>query len=89
VRSDVDVDALVTKLIGEVVPWRVARRGVSSASALGADLGIDSLGKVMLAFRLSEELDLDFEEQDVDLGRIETVGDVQATVKLLLQTRAS
>jgi acyl carrier protein len=78
-------DALVVSLVEEVVPWQAARRGIAASSSLAGELGIDSLGLVTLAFRIGEELGLEIDEEDVDLAAIETVGDVQATVRRLLE----
>lgn len=81
----VDVDALVIALVREVVPWGTGGNGVSSSSSLGDELGIDSMGMVVLAFRIGEELGLELDEDDVDLAQIHTVGDVQSTARRLLE----
>jgi acyl carrier protein len=78
-RDARELDELVLRLTREIVPWRAARRKLT-ADAILDDLGIDSLGKFMLAFRLADELGLDLEEQEVDLGSIETIGDIQLVV---------
>jgi acyl carrier protein len=85
VSEPVDVDALVIALVREVVPWGASGNRVSSSSSLGDELGIDSMGMVVLAFRIGEELGLELDEGDVDLAEIRTVGDVQATARRLLE----
>lgn len=80
-----DVDALVISIVHEVIPWRIARRGVSTSALLTDDLGIDSLGMITLAFRISEELGLDFDGEDLDLAAIRTVNDVQTIARRLAE----
>jgi acyl carrier protein len=80
-----EIDALVISLVHEVVPWRIASRGVANSASLTEDLGIDSLGMVTLAFRIGEELGLEIDDEDVDLTAIQTVADVQATARRLLE----
>ncbi len=53
---------------------------------LQKDLGIDSLGKLAIAFRLEEEFDITLTGSTVDIGDIETVQDlVTAALELIEQ----
>jgi acyl carrier protein len=84
-REIADPGPLVVSLVEEVVPWQAGRRGIADSSSLAGELGIDSLGLVTLAFRIGEEFEIEIDEDDVDLAAIETVGDVKATVRRLLE----
>jgi acyl carrier protein len=84
------INALVIRLLKEVVPWRSTRQTIAPSASLTNDLGIDSLGLVALAFRLAEELGIDLgDEDEVDLASIETVEDIQRTARTLVGARAT
>jgi acyl carrier protein len=84
------IDALVVKLLREVVPWRSTRQTIAPGASLANDLGIDSLGLVALAFRLAEELGIELgDEDEIDLANIETVADVQRMTRTLMGARAT
>jgi acyl carrier protein len=53
-----------------------AQRPLSSELSLRKDLAIESLSLVAVALRLGEELGVDMLESGIDLGRLDTVGDL-------------
>lgn len=78
-----EVENKVIKLLREVMPWRLAKKEIGEEMLLQRDLGIDSMGLVALAFRVEEELGVDFNDFSSDVGQIRKVGDVLALAKEL------
>jgi acyl carrier protein len=76
-------EATVLRLLREVIPWQIAKKEISLDSSLQHELGIDSLGKVSLAFRLEESCDLDLSAFADELADIRTVKDVLDVVRRL------
>lgn len=74
----------IEKLIREVLPWQFAKLEVKAEHDLQGDLGMDSLGKVALAFRLEEEFGVDFSRYEQDILKIRTVADVVEVVDSLM-----
>jgi acyl carrier protein len=53
--------------------------------SLRRDLAIDSLSLVSLALRVGDELGVDLVERGVDLARLDTIGDLFALGRSLLE----
>jgi acyl carrier protein len=77
-------DATVLRLLREVLPWQYAEKDVRPELSLQSDLGIESLGKVALAFRLEEELGVDISLFTGDIADIQTVADLLAAAHQLV-----
>lgn len=75
----------VLRLIREVVPWQFAKTALRPDTSLQGDLGIDSLGKLSIAFRLEEEFGLELSEHVSRLGDVRTVADVLQFVRQVSQ----
>jgi acyl carrier protein len=70
------VETTVFRLLREVLPWQFAKKPIQPQLSLQNDLGLDSMGKVALAFRIEEELSLDLSGYMARVGKIQTVADV-------------
>jgi acyl carrier protein len=79
-----DVEATVLRLLLEVVPWQFARIPLTMDLSLQSDLGVDSMGKLSVAFRVEEEFGLDLSEHVGRVAEIRTVGDVVRFVETVV-----
>src|SRR5689334_15679614 len=61
-----------------------AREPLRAETLLHADLGIESLQLALLMFRFEDEFGIDLAAAGIDIGVIQTVGDVLRTAKELL-----
>jgi acyl carrier protein len=75
------IEDKITALVKEVVPPRHAKRAQITQDTVLADLGVDSLGKVSLAFRIEEVLGVDLTQFSGNIGEVRTVGDVVRLVR--------
>jgi acyl carrier protein len=66
----------VDRLIREVLPRRLRNAVLTQGQSLHADLGIDSLGLMSLAFRIEEEFAIDLMEHAQRVTAVDTVGDL-------------
>jgi acyl carrier protein len=85
--NDAEYLQRLRRLVAEVVPWQFRAKEVGPESRLQQDLGIDSLGKVMLAYRLEGEFGLDLSGWSGDVGAIQKVSDVIALLRELEGSR--
>ena len=83
-NKDQTTSQRIERLIREVLPWQFAKMDVKQEHDLQGDLGIDSLGKVALAFRIEEEFGFDFSRYQGDVAQIRTMGDVLEAVNALM-----
>lgn len=81
---DTEVEAVIYKLLREVMPWQFAKKEIAPQLSLQNDLGIDSFGKAALAFRIEEELKIDVKDISGKVGEIRTVEDIVNTAKLMI-----
>jgi acyl carrier protein len=72
------IEQRVTRLVGEYALNPVGAGPLDMRLSLRKDLAIDSLSLVSLALRLGEEMAYDVAQAGVELGRLETVGDLVA-----------
>jgi len=66
----------VTRLLLDHAQTSPAERPLPSALSLRKDLAVESLSLVAITLRLGEELGVDVLESGIELGGIETVGDL-------------
>lgn len=71
----------VEPLIREVLPRAMAGRSLALEDSLNADLAIDSLGLMSLAFRVEETFGIDVMAHADRIATVETVGDLVAFVR--------
>ncbi len=81
------MDALVESLVLQFA-LTTPPTPLSPSLSLRRDLSIDSLSLVSLALRLGDELHVDLVERGVDLGRLDTVGDLVELARSLHPTAA-
>jgi len=87
VKTD-DLDQTILKLVREVIPWQFAKKEITPEMSLQTELGIDSLGKVAIAFRLEEELGADLTQYSGGLEEIRTINDLLTVARQLVKTTA-
>ncbi len=80
-RSANAIEGAVLRLVREVVPWQFAKTPLSMGLSLQSDLGVDSMGKLSVAFRVEEEFGLDLGEHVASVAQIRTIGDIVTFVR--------
>jgi acyl carrier protein len=83
-EPEVQVNTFILRLLNEVIPWQFAKKDIGPEMSLQSDLGIDSLGKVAMAFRLEEEFGVDLSDFSGDISEIRTVQDLMDIAKKLV-----
>jgi hypothetical protein len=76
VESDSSIEACVTRLVLEYAQSVPDQRPLARGLSLRNDLAIESLSLVSLALRLGDELGVDVVELGLDLGPVQTLGDL-------------
>jgi acyl carrier protein len=76
-ETDVDIEQRIKSLVLEYAQTPPGGP-VLTAMSLRRDLSIDSLSLVALALRLGDELAVDLTQQEFDLSRLDTVGELIA-----------
>ncbi len=84
-----DLDTRVGELLAEYASVAPPASGpLDPALLLDKDLGIESLSMVSLMLRLAEELEVDVVALGVDLGRLDTVGDLLQLARKMLDSKS-
>jgi acyl carrier protein len=89
VISDKPIDETerrVLQLLREVLPWQSAKKPIGPEMFLQSDLGIDSLGKMALLFRIEEEFGIDLMDSTERLAQIRTVEELVLAAREFLRT---
>jgi acyl carrier protein len=71
-----EIQSTVFRLLREALPWQFSRKVIQPQLLLQNDLGLDSMGKMAVAFRIEEEFGLDLSGHMSRMGEIQTVGDI-------------
>jgi acyl carrier protein len=74
--NDRDSAAWVTRLVLEYSDGAPATRPLNPSLNLKDQLGIDSMSLVSLVVRMSDELGVDVGALEVELGSVNTIGDL-------------
>jgi hypothetical protein len=82
------VETLVTELLLEHAQNVPSQRPFPRALSIRKDLAVESLSLVAVTLRLGEELNVDVLEAGIELGGLDTVGDLVTIARGLAQ-RAS
>jgi acyl carrier protein len=77
-------DDAVLRILAEVLPGGLTATDIQPGMSLQHDLGIESLGKVAVGFRLEEEYGIDLTYFAEHLAEIQSVGDLLAITRKLL-----
>jgi acyl carrier protein len=81
------IEERIHRLVLEYAQRVPAHHALDPRLSLRGDLEIESLSLVSVAIRLGEEFGVDLTESGIDLGRLETVGDLVAMGHELARTR--
>lgn len=84
-KADDKTNALILDLLREVIPWQFAKKEIRPDMSLHHELGIDSLGKLALAFRLEEVFGANLSDFAGDINSIRTVEDVLEIAKEIIE----
>jgi acyl carrier protein len=85
-KATSNVDESILCLLREVIPWQFAKKEIRPDMSLQAELGIDSLGKMAIAFRLEEEFGVDLSQFSGGIEEIRTVRNLIDVARQLLAT---
>ena len=77
----------ITRLLLDHAQCAPAARPLPSDLSIRKDLAVESLSMVAVLVELGAELDVDVSESGVDLGRVDTVGDLVAVGRELAASR--
>lgn len=75
------------ELLAENLPPRLARRTELQAAVTLRELGLNSLGLILVMTRFCEEFDIRMESLDTNVGELRTVGDLIAAGERILARR--
>jgi acyl carrier protein len=76
-------EARVERLISEYAESVPTARPLDTGLSLRDDLAIESLSLVSLTLRLADELGVNVEELDIELGDVKTLGDLVRVAQVL------
>jgi acyl carrier protein len=82
-QTEEPIENRITDILLEYAQNVPAMRPFSSSLSLRNDLAIESLSLVSLTLRLGEAFEVDLIELDLELGKLETVGDLVALGRTL------
>lgn len=77
----------ITRLLVEYAQSIPDERPLDPALSLRKDLAIESLSLVSLTLRLGDELAVDVVEMGLELGKLETFGDLVRVGRLLMDSK--
>lgn len=80
--SKYPTDDIVLRALREMIPRRAQRNKIDPETKL-VDLGLDSIAKVALLFKIGLAIKVSPDEDNVEYGSMKTVGDVQQTAREL------
>lgn len=83
VMSSETAEARVERLISEYAESVPMERPLDTRLSLRDDLAIESLSLVSLTLRLADELGVNVEELDIELGDVKTLGDLVRVAQVL------
>jgi acyl carrier protein len=76
-------EARVERLVCEYAEAVPAKRPLDARLSLRDDLAIESLSLVSLTLRMADELGVQLDELDLELGEVKTVGDLVRVAQTL------
>lgn len=79
-------ESRVLHLLREALPWHSAKKEITPEMTLHGNLGLDSLARLALLFRLEEEFDLDLTASAEKLVNVRTVEDLVSGITGLLRS---
>jgi len=85
-KATAKMEESILGLLREVIPWQFSNKEIRPEMSLQGELGIDSLGKVAIAFRLEEEFGVDLTQFSGGIEEIRTVANLIEVARELLET---
>ena len=85
-RTPDTVETLVTDLLLEHAQNVPAQRPLPLGLSIRKDLAVESLSLVAVTLRLGEELEIDVTEAGIELGGLDTVGDLVIIARALARS---
>ena len=79
-----NVESRVLQLLREALPWQHGKKEITREMTLHGNLGLDSLARMALLFRLEEEFDLDLTASAEKFVNVRTVADLLAVMTELM-----
>ena len=77
-------EARVLQLLREALPWQLGKKEITRDLTLHGDLGLDSLVRMALLFRLEEEFDFDLTASTEQFVNVRTVDDLLSVMNKLM-----
>jgi len=77
------LDAILERLLREVMPRSALRLTLTDSMMLHNELGIDSLGLLSLAFRIEEEFQVNLSDYAERLASLQTLGEMRRLIQEL------
>ena len=71
-----NVESRVLQLLREALPWQLGKKEITREMTLHGNLGLNSLARMALLFRLEEEFDLDLTAEAEKFVNVRTVADL-------------
>jgi len=81
-----NTEARVLQLLREALPWQRGKKEITRDLTLHGDLGLDSLARMALLFRLEEEFDFDLTASTEQFVNVRTVDDLLSVMNKLMGT---
>jgi acyl carrier protein len=79
-----NLESRVLHLLREAVPWQLGKTDITRDMTLHGNLGLDSLARMALLFRLEEEFDIDLIASAERFVNVRTVDDLFSAMKELV-----
>jgi acyl carrier protein len=80
-----NVESRVLHLLREALPWQLGKKEITRDMTLHGNLGLDSLARMALLFRLEEEFDVDLTSSAEEFVNVRTVEGLVSVMHKLLQ----
>lgn len=68
-----NIESRVLHVLREALPWQLAKKEITRDMTLHGNLGLDSLARMALLFRLEEEFDIDLTSSPEEFVNVQTV----------------
>ena len=79
-----NVESRVLQLVRESLPWQLGKKEITREMTLHGDLGLDSLARMALLFRLEEEFNIDLTASAEKFVNVRTVEDLFCVMNELM-----
>lgn len=80
-----NLESRVLQLLREALPWQLGKKEITRDMTLHGDLGLDSLARMALLFRLEEEFEIDLTASAEKFVNVRTVEDLFCVMNELIR----